>query len=311
MYNQRLDTFIDAMSKSALDAEVSDLVLRLLKLMRSLDDLYESAEFYGRERTAMTELTVANVLGEALDDLRSALTAADDIEILGWVSLASRRIRKVIRGSADTVETVRDLAKLREDAVEISRSAQMLLDQYSITRQEAALKRTLESAEVAASAAEKAQESAGVTGSSSLSTHFDEYAKAERKAAEIFRALAIAGVVGALVAAVAFGPIDSGDWPHLTYRIATVAAVGTLAAYFARQAGQHRRVYNWAKSLEVQLKSFPAFIAPVPEAERGEVYRAFARRVLSAPPEKGIEGAEDSVGAAQLLDLVTVLAKRQ
>lgn len=274
--------------------------------MKELENWYD-------ENSSLTSLiaSVRGVVEGQLDELRDRLSTPSNTSLLKWAKSAATGVASALQfpslqGKPSNSTGIRANA-LYGDAEHANR----LLDRYSLEdEQEWLLQRARQSVEAAESAAEKAQESAGITGGSSLSSHFETYAKSERIAAEVFRGLAMLGVVGAFLAAVLFGEISSNDWTHLTYRIATVAAAGTLAAYFARQAGQHRRIYNWAQSLSVQLKSFPAFIQPIPETERFEVYQAFARRVLSAPPEKGAGASEDSVGAAQLIDLVTALARK-
>lgn len=158
-------------------------------------------------------------------------------------------------------------------------------------------------------ARDAAQSAAGLTGTASIGAYFSGYARQERLAANTFRILTVVTILAGLFGIGLLGQFEPGNWSAISTRVAIAAATAALGTYFARQAGQHRRLYNWARSTQVQLESFPAFIKPVPEAEQGEVYRVLANRVLSAPPEKG-KDTEDSVGSAQLIDLVLTLAKR-
>lgn len=301
----RIDRFRAELESARLADEVRSIASEVLRI---IEQIVVTADL--RWPTHMVDGPINTSANNTLDQLREVLKRANNVAVLDWVKHSAMA---TINWMAFPPENVNwsDLREIAEPLPSVAQRANLLLDSYSLEdERDRILEDVRRSAEVAASAAQKAQKSAGVSGSSSLATHFSTYARQERKAAESFRVLAIVGVLGALVAAIAFGPIEPGDWSHLTYRLAVVAAAGTLAAYFARQAGQHRRVYNWAKSLEVQMKSFPAFVEPIAEVERVEIYRAFARRVLSGPPEKGSEVSEDNVGAAQLLDLVTALAKK-
>lgn len=308
MFEDRISTFTKAVQESNLAAEVSDVILRFLSHLEALD---RNLEGFGLDN-AHSQLAPA--IRKCLDGLRNDLALGGNVPLLNWVRSAAVDTHRVGRrfltdflddGRVDwLVDQVGMLWSFAEES-------NLLLDRFTLEQDhELLLGRIQESAREAATAADNAKRSAGIAGEASLSEHFSKYAESELKSANRFRIAAIGSVLVALAFALAFGPIDTGNWPHLTWRIATVAGAGTLAAYFARQAGQHRRVYNWAKSLEVQLLSFPAFISPLGKEERTEIYRTFARRVLSGPPEKGVETSEDSVGAAQLLDLVTALAKR-
>jgi hypothetical protein len=101
------------------------------------------------------------------------------------------------------------------------------------------------------------------------------------------------------------------DWSQVIYHLAVVLGIGGLSAYLGRQAGQHRRVFNWAKAVSVQLRSFPAFIQPVASTEvLAQIYLAFSNRVLGAMPERaGKSGNPDAVGMAQVVELVAAMTK--
>ncbi len=124
------------------------------------------------------------------------------------------------------------------------------------------------------------------------------------------RGLTIAAIILGLGGVLAQGHLEPGDWTGVTFRLAIAAGAGTLAAYFGRQSGQHRRLYNWARSTQVQLESFR-------HSSRGFLQRSRVRCThpratrTRAPPEKSGDSSEDSVGSAQLLDIVATLARRQ
>ncbi|MFF1540653.1 hypothetical protein ACFVWL_11285 [Microbacterium sp. NPDC058269] len=163
----------------------------------------------------------------------------------------------------------------------------------------------------------KAQTAAGATGAYVLAEYFGEYAKEEKKTANRFRWATIVGISIAIAVAIIFAAIDglstdisdSRRWISFASHATVVVGVGALTAYLGRQAGQHRRMFNWAKSMEVQLKSFPAFIEPLTDDVQADMYRVFSHRVLSAPPERET-GTDDGVPTSQILDVALAALKR-
>jgi len=177
---------------------------------------------------------------------------------------------------------------------------------------ETVLESAKESATAAAEAAETAQESAGTAGAASLSEYFEKYATGERVAANGFRIATIATILIAVGLAIWLPRPPTDDIPGVLYRLAVVLGVGALSGYFGRQAGQHRRVYNWAKGIQVQLQSFPAFIQPVKSDDvSGQIYAAFAAKVLGSLPERPARGSDpNAIGPAQLIEMVSALVKK-
>ncbi|MGC5223259.1 hypothetical protein ACPW96_11795 [Micromonospora sp. DT81.3] len=303
-----------AQFRDHLDSPSSDLgsttrrtVAEVLDLMEVFDDLMaQIATGSDDQGYRVWSTDVENLLNSLRDFLSPA--SPRESELLRWAQITADLVNDYVRRMAGQMRNTPDEEKRVSDMHDslraISDRITMLLDNEALRQEAVAL------VEQTQDARDAARSAAGVAGSASLATHFAAYAGGERTAANTFRLLTIVAVVGGLAGVLYLGPLDAGDWAGITYRLAIVATAGALAGYFGRQAGQHRRMYNWAKSLEVQLQSFPAFVEPVPAEERGEVYRTFARRVLSAPPEKGMESTEDSVGSAQLLDLLSALAKR-
>ncbi len=163
----------------------------------------------------------------------------------------------------------------------------------------------------------KAQAAAGTVGSYALADYFGEYASEEKRAASRFRVATIVGIVVAIGVAVAFtlvewtgsGPSDTDHWMRFISHGTIVLGVGTLTAYLGRQAGQHRRMFNWARSMEVQLKSFPAFIEPLTDEVQADIYRVFSHRVLAAPPDRD-KGSDEAIPTAQILDVALAAIKR-
>jgi len=161
--------------------------------------------------------------------------------------------------------------------------------------------------------AEVARLSSGSVAGSNLATYFKDYAEEQKKRADYFRVATLVLISATTLAAFALSAIPSSGWTAFAARISFVAAVAALAAYCGRQSTLHRRLADWARTLQVQLLSLSAFIEPIsgPDA-RDQVYSAFARRVLGAPP---MNMKEDSDGNAQLsmpqvLELLTAYVKK-
>lgn len=143
-----------------------------------------------------------------------------------------------------------------------------------------------ESVQDAKAAASQAQVAAGTAGEASLSTYFATYARQQLQSSNLFRLATILTIIAAIVIAVSGARDADGDVTKAIYHVAIVAGIAGLATYFGRQSGHHRRVGTWAKAVQIQLQSFPAFMAAIPDDKiKGLIYEAFAKRVLGAPPE--------------------------
>lgn len=156
----------------------------------------------------------------------------------------------------------------------------------------------------------KAKEATGEIGEASFVTHFADYAKNQRVYAEWLRWATVALIAGVVAYAVLGDHPDVGDWVGLISRGAVLAGGTAIAAYLARQSGQHRRAAEWAKSIEIQLRTFPAFVDGAPEEDRSYILRLLAARILASPPEKQGTASDDSVSYAQVHDLMSSLSKK-
>lgn len=330
MPNERIAQFREHIdSDNSASTTAQDYAVEVLDVLDEIGELAtELSKGHSREIDGIDYPRFEGVIDSALSSLRAELSAKSgdlSVRLLTWSQKYAAELRTFMRRFSvanpewkrDTVTYLAD-SPVAEPFMMLDRRLHTLvprieseLDNLALRdRAERLVEQTQRALEKATAASDKATDAAGLTGNASLSTHFAKYAGGERWAANTFRVLTVGAVAGGLTGVLATGPLDPGDWAGITYRIAIAAAAAGLAAYFGRQAGQHRRMYNWAKSMEVQLQSFPAFIDSVEDEDRSAIYRTFSRRVLSAPPEKTGESNEDSVGAAQLLDLITALTKR-
>lgn len=302
---------------SPITPEVREAVKRLLEIMHVIE-VEDAWVLEGPGvRLGGFQSTAESMLARLADDLLLGLEAP----ALEHARKLNRELRTQLRTSESSsnkkegldvdlylhlVEQNDSMLALLEDRTAFRERADRLVNEAEQTAE-----RVQESASKAEQSASAAQQAAGVAGEVALSEHFATYASNELRTANWFRGFAIAGIIAALAVA-AFAPHPpSNDWVALSYRVAQLAGIAALATYFGRQAAQHRRVHNWAKGLQVQLQSFPAFIAPIDEqSTRDEIYSAFARRVLGAPPEKAGSSSDEAYPTQQLVELATTVVKK-
>jgi hypothetical protein len=256
--------------------------------------------------------TIQSTIESTLDALRDAVSAGSSASLLSWVTSATERLYNYViqlinehNYSENVISTLRHVIAV---SVEAGQRAYVLLDREALRS----------AVEQANSLVEEIKEQAGIAGETANLTFYRDFAATELKAAHGFRVASIVLIsvtvaVAAIYAIVEAIPSDPAepDWTAVVYRTAILVGIGALSAYLARQAGQHRRLYNWANALEVQLQSFQNFIAPMTDEERHEVRLHFARRVLGSPPDpKTGESSDDTVPTAQLLDIASAAIRR-
>lgn len=165
-----------------------------------------------------------------------------------------------------------------------------------------------EAASRASIAADAAQESAGTSGSSGLATYFGEYADAELKTANLFRNATLAALGMIVLTTIVVPHSDLGDLSGIAYRVAILAAFSAIVAYLSSQASHHRKSGAWARSMQIQLKSFPAFVNPLAAGDsKDSITVAFASRVLGSPPAYAKNAPQDP---ALIQSVVDALLKR-
>ncbi|MDN4611968.1 hypothetical protein [Arthrobacter burdickii] len=154
-----------------------------------------------------------------------------------------------------------------------------------------------------------AQKAASVASEASLSGHFASLATEEFAAAGKYRVATICAIgVGIVVGGIVHFAVGISDLPSAIYNLGLVAAVFALAGYLGRQSASHRNVALWAKTIQVQLLTFDAFLGPITnEDSADEVRRSFASRVFGAVPSGGKEEGDaiPSTVVEQLLSLAT------
>lgn len=247
-----------------------------------------------------------------LSSLPGILDTGDESQLVEWAQSMLGTTRRTLEGYLSLANQTDELtAQMRTALVAMIDAVRIEEARMGVLQEELGYRaRSEDLAKEAEATVTLIQQAAGMAGDASLARHFAEYSRREWWSANIFRVLTIVAIGGALWAAAASGHPHEGDWVALSYRIAQLAGIAALATYLGRQAAQHRRVYNWARSMQVQLQSFPAFIEPIADGDtRSSIYNEFARRVLGPPPEKGPSN-DDAYPNQQAIELLTVLARK-
>lgn len=164
-----------------------------------------------------------------------------------------------------------------------------------------------ENAHEAVLAATRAETAAGSVGTHELEKAFDEYANDNARYAKWYRAAVIVlllAIVGVAASALTRPLLEEGSLIEAASRLPLVAALAALTAYLGRQAGHHRRRHEWARAINVQLRTFLAFISEMRGESRDRVYEAFGKRVLGEPPESRASSDATSVPLQAVVDMI-------
>jgi hypothetical protein len=239
----------------------------------------------------------------------------DELPLLDWARRFNEVVRRLVLDFVTAVERIEPEAN--DELLQIARGYLALLEtenQAAAAVEEALVFRSKaqRSAEAAEEAAMAARASAGITADARLGEYFETYAKSELRTSAWFRGFTIGALAGTVILALTLPHGSAADLSTVIYRAVGVVGAAGFAAYLGRQAGQHRKNGNWARSLEIQLKSFDAFIAPVNDSSsRAIIYQQFATRVLGPPPASSSSGAPRDAGNVdtRLVEALTALAR--
>lgn len=308
MYAERIEGFRALLSEiRPLDDRISlyaqEALSEIMRADRAIDSIRINPQDIRNEFRQYVE--------SELDRFADVLDERDDLEILQWIASITSAIAECFdRVTSEyrlNEENVEELQTGREIMQSLSQRALVLADSERIRSKLAEADHFVKGI----------KEQAGVAGETANLKFYGDFANAELKAARRFRVASIVLITATIAIAVFYAvweslfPPPEPDWTAVVYRTAILVGIGALSAYLARQAGQHRRLYNWANALEVQLQSFQNFIAPMTDEERREVRLNFARRVLGSPPDpKTGESSDDTVPTAQLLDIAAAAIRR-
>lgn len=147
-------------------------------------------------------------------------------------------------------------------------------------------------------------------GENELWSFFTAYARSEKISAEVLRALCGATLVTiAVLATVILFHQDASDRStgEQLGRLSVTVPLGLLAAYLARESGQHRLAAGWARQIAVQLRTIRLYLAELPAAERDRVQVDFAKRIFGSavgPPANGMVDPDVTGLLEKVTDLV-------
>jgi len=268
-------------------------------------DLFESVSL-----PLVTELNDSRPFAQAI----AKSSPTDDSFLPGLPKLAEDHNEALHR---QFVEFLRRLAAfVFDNRIEGVGSTQAnLIDEY-VKRIE--LKQVAAEAEAArdqaVEAARASENAAGVSGTASLAAYFKGQADRESRLAEVFRVGVIIAllVVGVASYRTASALSETTGLLEVVLHLSYAVPVGLLAIYLARQSSYHRSHAAWARSLEVQLDTLEAYIAPLDDVDKSKLRAEFGRRVFGAHT---YDNAEDETVAAlpqvgELLDELSQLVAK-
>lgn len=304
-YRERLTTLAElARSSDLMSARSAEAVGQVLELMLAIrDPLGELGDFASPQAQ-----TLRNKWEEALYELPGIITSRP-ADAFDWTRSVLGRAREFLR---DVILNSPSNSEHRHLAEALLNRVDSELDRVAIIRalEESAQQASdlLSELQVSADAAKTAT---GSIGGASLADYFEAYAREQKRSADRYRHATLFLIGAAALLSILVPHPSAGDWIALAYRISGLLAVIGLSAYCGRQSSQHRRLADWAKSLQVQLLSLPAFLDPITDEEaRSRIYDAFARRVLGPPPTSASDGDEAAVSTAQLIDLISAVVRK-
>jgi len=153
----------------------------------------------------------------------------------------------------------------------------------------------------------EAQDAANAVAAAGTASAWRGEANAQCRAADVWRYVAVG--LGVLTAAMVlvllvWRPAETGSLSveHVTSRLGFAVILGGVAAYAARQSGQHRQREQVARRLELELTAFPPFVEGL--KNKDELRCEYARRLF-----KGAESDDATEGAPRHGDHTAVSGK--
>lgn len=303
MFEERVAGLRRTVQELQIDPEHRDLLSKTLDVLRrAYTELDERSRYFD---TTGRIPPWEHYFERSLQDFRDALGDGEEGVLLTWAERALALCVEAFQKDA-SIPDGQDSHLDTELALIMSMKdrASLALDLLSYSRRAEQTLASIEESQV------KAQVAAGEIGESSFVRHFADHARSQRNYAEILRWLTVTLIGGVTAYAILAEHPAANDWVGLFSRGAVVAGITAISAYLARQSGQHRRASEWARAIEIQLRTFPAFVEGVSDDDRSFIVRQLATRILASPPEKGPSSGEDLVSFAQALDVVGSVAKR-
>jgi len=132
----------------------------------------------------------------------------------------------------------------------------------------------------------KAKNVMGTIGTTGLTAGFKQVADQERKAANVWRLVAVAGILGVIGVAVWTIASTQGsgpDWYGFARKVFLTAAVGWLAGYSIKEAAGHRGRERRNRRLELELASLDPYLANLEAETQQKIKDDLVRRWFAQP----------------------------
>jgi hypothetical protein len=164
----------------------------------------------------------------------------------------------------------------------------------------------------------QAQDVANAVANTGTATAYGSEARVQRRAANIWRFIAVGfGVLAALSVLITLEWSPGGQSlsvPSVAGRLAFAVILAGVASYAVSQSSDHRRREQHARRLELELTAFTPFIENLNEQDREEVRKAFVDRLFKGAEYSDASHAEDSVLSGDQISLlarvVDIITKR-
>jgi hypothetical protein len=156
-------------------------------------------------------------------------------------------------------------------------------------------------------AATHVRDVAGEEAAGELSEHFATVADEERALATRWRrATVVIALALTAAAAVLLGDANNLSAVGFIRKLAVGLPLAVLGGYSARQASRHRDTYEWARRVDVQLRTMRAFVAPLPQDLQHVVFTMIARHVFAAAvgADSTVEGSARDSTSERLVEVL-------
>jgi hypothetical protein len=152
---------------------------------------------------------------------------------------------------------------------------------------------------------EQAEAHADAVANTGTATAFGKDASRERKAADLWRYVAI--TLGLLAAAVAgilllWRPFETGSLsaPSVVGRVTVALVLGALATYAGNQSSQHRHRDIRSRRLELELTAFRPFIEGLDETTKARLRTDFVERLFKGAEGTDAQGDQPALASDQI-----------
>lgn len=237
---------------------------------------------------------------DTLDNFRSYVSALEETIIEGEdekVLASSAGLDKILREYLELVEEVIS-SRLAETQKPVEQGTlgfylvnlgDFIADVQKLIAHDESLVWAAEAKQAAAeaeTAKDNAKQASSATSEVAMAGEFAKFGVQESKQATTYRAATISLIVVGILVSIALHSLATASVAEAIYKLAILGAIFGLAGYLGRQAGHHRDLAVWARTINVQLQTFEAFLDPIgDEANRDHARLAFASRVFGAVPQ--------------------------